>query len=180
MRRFVIVLCAICCLAWHAQEEARASEWGCEVLLCAASDNPSWHSIASCRRPMEKLIGAMKRPGFSWPTCPEGGAGKPSYERYAECPAGWTASSGTDNRNGGGSADLSRCRRVVDECGQGRRGRWQVGPNSGDRLTRFFSDHNSCRSTELMARPLRDEPYYFDIRDDAKTISQRYYFSLNR
>lgn len=69
---------------------AKASEWGCEVLLCAASSHPSWRGVDTCHPPMERLISAMKKPGFSWPTCPEGGAGKPGYEKYAECPAGWT------------------------------------------------------------------------------------------
>lgn len=51
-----------------------ASEWGCEVLLCASSSNPSWRGVPACHLPMYRLISAMKRPGFSWPTCPEGGA----------------------------------------------------------------------------------------------------------
>lgn len=93
-----------------------ASERGCEVVLCAASDNPSWHGVKACHPPMKPLISAMERPGFSWPTCPEGGAGKPGYERYANCPAGWTQTH--QDFDHGRSGELSRCNPTVNSCGQ--------------------------------------------------------------
>ncbi len=48
---------------------ARADDapWGCQVLLCAASQTPSWHGVPYCVPPMTKLIAAMKLPGFTWP-----------------------------------------------------------------------------------------------------------------
>ena len=52
-------------------DRAEASEWGCEVLLCASSSNPSWRGVPACHPPMYRLISAMKGWGFSWPTCPE-------------------------------------------------------------------------------------------------------------
>ena len=55
---------------------AAASEWGCEVLLCASSSNPSWRGVPACHPPMNRLISAMKKPGFDWPTCPEAGTGR--------------------------------------------------------------------------------------------------------
>ena len=67
---------------------ATASEWGCEVLLCASSSNPSWRGVSACHPPMNRLISAMKKPGFDWPTCPEAGTGSPGHERYADCPEG--------------------------------------------------------------------------------------------
>lgn len=98
-----------------------ASDWGCEVLLCAASNNPSWQAVPSCRPPMERLISEMSRPGFSWPTCPEGGSGKPGYDRYENCPAGWTPSTGlNDSGPRGVGSDLSQCTRRVDLCASGR------------------------------------------------------------
>lgn len=27
---------------------AQASDWGCEVLLCASSSNPSWRGVPAC------------------------------------------------------------------------------------------------------------------------------------
>lgn len=48
--------------------DVEASEWGCEVLLCASSSNPSWRGVPACRPPMYRLISAMKGWGFSWPT----------------------------------------------------------------------------------------------------------------
>ena len=47
---------------------APASEWGCQVLLCVSG---SWQATPSCHPPMNRLIAAMKLPGFSWPTCPD-------------------------------------------------------------------------------------------------------------
>src|SRR6478735_5267175 len=80
---------------------ATASDWGCEVLLCAASSNPSWRGVASCHPPMKRLISAMKKPGFDWPTCPAAGTGSPGFERYAACPKGYQVGSRQD-RNGFG------------------------------------------------------------------------------
>lgn len=78
---------------------ATASEWGCEVLLCASSSNPSWRGVPACHPPMNRLISAMKKPGFDWPICPEGGTREPGYQRYAECPEGYQVGSSRD-RNG--------------------------------------------------------------------------------
>lgn len=144
---------------------ATASEWGCEVLLCASSSNPSWRGVPACHPPMNRLISAMKRPGFSWPTCPEGGAGKPSHERYVHCPAGWTATSDPNSDRRGNLK--SHCSRTVNLCGESRRGR------SG-------RDGESCTRTEIMARGLRQDPYYFDIRDDTDGTVSRHWFNLTK
>ncbi|KAA0693755.1 hypothetical protein DTW90_25635 [Neorhizobium sp. P12A] len=175
-----VLLMAMACTV---QSPTRASEWGCEVLLCAASDNPAWQAVATCRPPMERLIDAMKQPGFSWPTCPEGGAGKPGYDRYADCPAGWTPSV-ADVDSDHGSSDLSRCRRVVDQCARGaaRAGRdgadGRIVDDAG--ITRAYSQYDSCHVVETMARPLRDKPYFFDIEEQDGSGSARQYFSLDR
>jgi hypothetical protein len=88
MTRFVSIFVIAATVALLAVP-ASASQWGCKVLLCASSSNPTWRGVAACHPPMERLIDAMKRPGFSWPTCPEAGTGKPGYQRYAPCPAGY-------------------------------------------------------------------------------------------
>lgn len=180
MRWILFLIAAGLGPALWCHDEAAASEWGCEVLLCAASDNPSWRSVASCRPPMERLIRAMKRPGFSWPTCPEGGAGKPGFERYAECPAGWTPAHGADDGHGLRSSEMSRCSRVVSQCGQAWRNR--RGPSVGleSHVTRRFSNDGSCSYTEFMPRPLRDKPYFFDIHDDKANQTNRYFFDLRK
>ncbi len=180
MRWILFLMVAVLGPALAGHDKAGASEWGCEVLLCAASDNPSWHSVASCRSPMERLIRAMKRPGFSWPTCTEGGAGKPGYERYAECPAGWSPAHGVDDGNGLRSSEMSRCSRMVSQCGTGRRNRIVSAPGLESHITRRYLDDGSCSYTEFMARPLRDKPYYFDIHDDKANETKRYFFDLRK
>ncbi|WP_244483828.1 hypothetical protein [Rhizobium sp. Root482] len=161
---------------------AKAGEWGCEVLLCAASANPSWHSVESCHPPMEKLISAMKSPGFSWPTCPEGGAGEPGYEKYAECPPGWNPANARAPQDRIRPQEPSQCARTVKRC----KSRYSHFGNLGGRrrettkdgVTRIFSGNNSCIYREYKRRPLRTDPYYFDIRDDATGEHDRYWFSL--
>ncbi len=163
---------------------SKANEWGCAVLLCAASSNPSWHGVPACHPPMEKLISAMKRPGFSWPTCPEGGADKPGYEKYAECPAGWTPTTGDDGRGQGFSREQSQCARKVTTCKGGRSSSGFSGRSrtekTADGVTRVFSRNNACVFTEFRQRPRRSDPYYFDIRGGATDRSDRFWFNLQK
>ncbi|WP_158693493.1 hypothetical protein [Neorhizobium alkalisoli] len=180
--KYLLAFFASMAFAGLATTSADASEWGCEVLLCAASSNPSWRGVESCHPPMEKLISAMKEPGFSWPTCPEGGAGSPGYERYAECPAGWTPTDG-DDQHSMSVRGQSRCMRAVNQCRGGQR---FLGSSNGgqrrttsDGVTRIFSGTNSCSFTEYKARPLRSDPYYFDIKDDQTSQSSRFWFNLD-
>lgn len=180
MRRFLILLLSVSVFGLAGQY-ARASEWGCEVLLCAASDHPDWRGVASCHPPMERLIAAMKRPGFSWPTCPEGGTGKPGYERYADCPAGWQPAMGVQDGDHGRSGELSRCSRIVSACN----GRAQRHSDDGldktmqDGVTREYSGRNSCEYREYVARRKRTQPYYFDIGSAEDGTTERHYFDLN-
>lgn len=138
--------------------EAAASQWGCEVLLCASSSDPSWRGIPACHPPMYRLISAMRSWNFSWPTCPEAGMGRPGYEIYDECPAGWSVGYGNQD-HGGGQPDL--CVQARNTCPAG------------------FGGRDDCQQTITMPRPLRDDPYYFDIRHDDGTVT-RHWFNLRR
>jgi hypothetical protein len=138
-------------------DRAEASEWGCEVLLCASSSNPSWRGVPACHPPMNRLISAMGKWGFSWPTCLEAGTGKPGYETYEECPAGWSVGPSSQD-HGGGQSDV--CVQVRNTC-----------PSDFGR--------DGCQETVTMARPLREDPYYFDIRHDNGRLT-RQWFNLRR
>ncbi|CDZ55181.1 Hypothetical protein NGAL_HAMBI2427_60720 [Neorhizobium galegae bv. orientalis] len=181
MRYLFASLLTFSALLAHAPQTF-ASEWGCEVLLCAASSNPSWQGIESCHPPMEKLISAMKKPGFSWPTCPEGGAGKPGYEPYADCPMGWTATAGGDGNGDLSRQEFSKCMRQVTSCEGGSR--WSRFSDSGGSarapgITRHYRGDNSCSYTEFQDRPRRSEPYFFDIRDQTTGKDERHWFALS-
>ena len=132
---------------------AKASEWGCEVLLCASSADPSWHGIPACRPPMDRLIAAMTNWGFSWPTCPEAGTGKPGYQKYAECPDGWSI--GYSEMGHGSRSEPDRCVKQGGHC----------------------SRRDGCSETQSIARPVRDDPYYFDIPADSASPT-RHWFNL--
>jgi hypothetical protein len=138
--------------------DLRASDWGCQVLLCASASNPSWRRVPACHPPMHRLISAMSGWGFTWPTCPEAGTGKPGYERYADCPAGWSV--GYNDSENGTRGEPNRCIQVHDACR----------PRHGSR-------QDDCPQTDSMARPLRGAPYYFDIPDENGPVA-RHWFSL--
>lgn len=145
---------------------ATASEWGCEVLLCAASSNPSWRGVPSCHPPMTRLISAMKKPGFDWPTCPEAGTGSPGFERYAACPEGYRVGSSSDRDGFGREENL--CIRTVNMC-------------QGKTHGLYHSDRQrNCMQTVSISRPLRSEPYFFDIKNDTSGQTERHWFELHR
>lgn len=164
MKHWIVAL-SIAAAGGAFSESATASDWGCEVLLCASSSNPSWRGVPACHPPMNRLISAMKRPGFSWPTCPDAGTGRLGYEQFAECPAGWAE---TDDPNQDRPNGLkSHCARTVNMCGEGHR-------------VRFGRDGEGCTRTEILARALRDDPYYFDIEDDTEGAVSRHWFNLRK
>lgn len=139
---------------------AVASEWGCEVLLCASSSNPSWRGVPACHPPMNRLISAMSGWGFSWPTCPEAGTEKPGYEQYADCPPGWSVGYSENDHGARGQPNL--CIQVRNTCESRYRGRQE-----------------ECRRTSSMTRTRRDEPYYFDIPNEDGQVT-RHWFSLKK
>ena len=143
---------------------AMASDWGCKVLLCAASDNPSWQSVPSCQPPMYKLI-ACKFKTFGacpWPTCPEGGAGKPNYEKYEDCPAGWSPQASSSTGSGNGEPNLCVQRR--SGCGTG--------------LKRPGFASVSCIAS--MPRALRTRPFNFQITNSQTNQVEPHWFSLKK
>lgn len=109
----------------------------------------------ACHPPMDRLIAAMSSWDFSWPTCPEAGTGNPGYEKYADCPAGWTVGYSEVGHASRSEPDL--CVRPSGHCG--RRG--------------------GCSETVSMARPVREDPYYFDI-PAAGAPAIRHWFNLRR
>jgi hypothetical protein len=145
--------------AWVSiADRAEASEWGCEVFLCASSSNPSWRGVPACHPPMNRLISAMSKWGFTWPTCPEAGTGRPGYEAYGDCPAGWSV--GSTNRVHGGGRDYL-CVHIRNTCPSG------------------FGRRDGCQETVTMPRPVRDDPYYFEVRHDDGNVT-RHWFNLKR
>ena len=51
---------------------------------------------------------------------------------------------------------------------------------SDDGVTRVFSDGRSCAFTEFMQRPLRPDPYYFDMKEDITGQLTRFWFNLRK
>lgn len=172
--------------AGHAED----ASWGCQVLLCAASQNPSWHGVPYCVPPMTDLIRAMKKPGFSWPICHEAKAGKPGYEGYEDCPDGFQvgySSNGSDNSS---RSEPDRCVKIVDQCRNNAEFRRLYGNEAENRRSDISiqyldsggdsgSSRSQCSVQVSTPRPVRSDPYYFDIPDD-KGVKQRFWFNLAR
>jgi hypothetical protein len=171
-------------LFMNAPSRAQDASWGCQVLLCAASENPSWQGVPYCVPPMTKLIAAMELPGFSWPICRQGNAGKPDKEIYESCPAGWTPTSSSSA--GGNSPRISvadQCERTLGSCND--RTARAPAQSGGDQIVteRVYSgsshDHSTCELVQTQPRRARDKPYYFDIPNSAG-VKQRFWFDLNK
>lgn len=176
-----------------ATVKAQDAEWGCQILLCAASQSPSWHGVPYCVPPMKKLISAMAKPGFSWPICHEAKAGKPGFEPYEECPAGMTpTSSNRDNdRMSFGHDDADQCTKTVNQCSNRADFRIQFGDErenerKGVTIKQLNQNNdndswnrdNGCIVQITQPRPRRADPYYFDIPNE-QGVKQRAWFNLN-
>lgn len=164
-RSFVAALFGCCVSLILASPDASAADgsWGCEVLLCAASSNPSWRGVPYCVPPMVRLITAMKLPGFSWPICEGAGTGVPGHEKYEACPSGYSIGFTRSDSDSHPNSEPDLCEKAIDRCNQHYAAR---------------SDSGSCIETIRIRRPLRDRPYYFDLpQHDGST--QRVWFELN-
>ena len=180
--------------------ESRASEWGCQVLLCLSGD---WQGTPSCHPPIYRLIAAMDNPGFHWPTCPQANSSRARYEPYENCPAGWTAFAPVASEHGGHLAQ-SMCRAPASNVQQVRNGQMWTGNGGlrgsghgdngigtatvqiGDKTvqarvqTASSGGHGFAATTYYeIARPRRAKPYYIEY-NDANGARQRSWFDLNR
>lgn len=143
--------------------------WGCQVLMCAASSSPSWQGVPYCVPPMTKLIAAMKLPGFSWPICPDSKTGKPAYEPYEPCPSGFSSVS-----TGEKHFQRELCVRYVN-----KRPDAKEYPDAEITTEMGGSDDQYVRGYKItQSRKRKENPYYYDIPND-QGGKERFYFNLN-
>lgn len=152
------------------------ASWGCQILLCAASRNPSWHGVPYCVPPMSRLIAAMARPGFSWPVCHEANAGKPGREIYHDCPAGTTVGYSISGDNGGQRVP-DQCIATVNVCHARNRSEIDNRSNSPAIHRPIGGRRDSCIQEIATPRPRRTDPWFFDIPND-KGVKERFWFNL--
>jgi hypothetical protein len=157
---------------------ASANEWGCQVLLCVSGN---WHGTPSCHPPMTKLIAAMKRPGFSWPTCPSASSSPARREPYEDCPSGW--SPGSDNQNSDSHGNMPSqsnvCKRSFPTCSHKFSREPQPTGENAIQTSYVHSGRNGnyCHTEQTQARKKRDKPYYIEYTD-ANGLKQRSWFDL--
>lgn len=156
---------------------AEDASWGCQVLLCAASQNPSWHGVPYCVPPMTRLIAAISKPGFSWPICHEANTGKPGHETYGDCPAGTTVGYSSQNDRGS-QGEPDQCVETINICQNSRNRSGSTGLDGMNRGRILGSRDDGCIQQVATPRPRRADPYYFDIPDE-NGVTERFWFDLN-
>ncbi|WP_315929022.1 hypothetical protein [Mesorhizobium sp. SP-1A] len=159
---------------------AQDASFGCKILLCVASQNPSWQGVSYCVPPVLNLLAIRKvHPGY-WPSCPEAGTGKPGYAEYEDCPAGTTPT--TINRESGHGSNMRgtpACAKPVQTaCSKLYNRDHRVGNSNYQQNAEFQRVGNACTTTEIIPRTRRKDPYYFDIRNKGIGSVARYYFNL--
>jgi len=186
MRRLLFAAASLAVLAMPpATTKAEEASWGCQILLCAASQSPSWHGVPYCVPPMTKLIKAMAKPKFKWPICQEAETGKPGFEPFEACPDGMTAVSSSDGGLSFGFDNKDQCTKTVNQCLNRAAFRTQYGDSrENDRngitikkLEQGGKNSNECMVQVTQPRPRRADPYYFDIPND-QGVKQRNWFNL--
>ncbi|UVK48265.1 hypothetical protein BPNPMPFG_007604 (plasmid) [Mesorhizobium sp. AR07] len=195
MLKFLLVGAVALAGAAALPSQSKASEWGCQVLLCLAGD---WQGTPSCHPPISKLIAAMESPGFNWPTCPQANSSAAKYEKYEDCPSGWQAVGANSDRPGMGQ-ERSICRIATDRLtlpvtfmnsrlGQNhddgsRQAQIEI---DGKFVTAKIQITGNDRGHSLgngstydtISRPKRGKPWFIEY-DDANGVRQKSWFNLN-
>lgn len=148
---------------------AKASDWGCEVILCLANPgSPTEYS--ACVPPIKKLYSHLAK-GGSFPTCSGAGfsSSKPRYEPY-ECKAGYklVRSSDVDGNFRATCQSETITRLPTHECLAGRdtppRGQWHV--IDGKRV---------CGIYEQVTPDRREKPNYIDVNIEGSGTKRIWY-----
>ncbi|MER9953178.1 hypothetical protein [Mesorhizobium sp. M0047] len=176
--------------------ESKASEWGCQVLLCLSGD---WKGTPSCHPPIYKLIAAMEAPSFNWPTCPQANCSAARFEKYEDCPSGWQAVGSSESDRPGLGQERNICRIAADRFslpvvfknnglgGLHRDGSRQVQIEiDGKVVTAKIQTAGNERGHSLgngptyytIPRPMRGKPWFIEY-DDANGVRQKSWFNLN-
>ncbi|BAV52966.1 Uncharacterized protein MLTONO_p0496 (plasmid) [Mesorhizobium loti] len=176
--------------------QSKASEWGCQVLLCLSGD---WQGTPSCHPPIYKLIAAMEAPGFDWPTCPQANSSAARFEKYEDCPSGWQAVGSSESDRPGSGQERNICRVAADRLSlpvvfknnalggnRGDRSRSVLIEIGGKVVAATIQTAGNDRGHSLgngptyytISRPMREKPWFIEY-DDANGMRQKSWFNLN-
>ena len=147
-----VALCGFAMCASVAPARAQDASFGCKVLLCALSSNPSWTGVPYCGPVMSQLFSILNN-GGSWPTCDAANVSPVGYNPYAACPPGSTAVSLTNSRSGSSY--------VADSAGNSC-GAPIATPSGMSGGCQNVSDTGS-QCLAISTRPANPTPYFVDI-----------------
>ncbi|MER8886902.1 hypothetical protein [Mesorhizobium sp. M0816] len=193
--KFLLVSAAAVAAAAALPSQSKASEWGCQVLLCLSGD---WQGTPSCHPPIYKLISEMEAPGFNWPTCAQANSSVAKFEKYEDCPSGWQAVGANSDRPGM-EQGRNICRIAADRLslpvviknsglgGQHGDGSRQVQIEIDGKVVAAkiqTTDNDKGHSLGngptyyTISRPMRGKPWFIEY-DDANGVRQKSWFDLN-
>ncbi|NTE37642.1 hypothetical protein [Agrobacterium tumefaciens] len=186
MLKYLFAGVSIIASASFFPSESKASEWGCQVLLCLSGD---WRGTPSCHPPVFKLIAAMKLPGFSWPICPQANSSAAKFDPYDDCPPGWKITHDQQDFDRQTSPQPSLCRILVDDFPQkvratsSKEGELSAEVTIADKLTTVRIITLPAGNTSQLQfleipRPRREKPYSIEYTD-AHGVRQTTWFNLN-
>jgi hypothetical protein len=108
-------------LAGALSGAARASDWGCQVLLCVSNPGgPTEYS--ACVPPIGKLYTVLAT-GGGFPSCSEGGMSTSTMGmQLYQCPAGWTLKNSHSPFGGNVCRSLTETHQVCTDVSYGHEG----------------------------------------------------------
>jgi hypothetical protein len=160
-------VCGFAAFASTAPARAQDASFGCKVLLCALSTNPSWTGVPYCGPLMSQLFGILNN-GGSWPICDAANVSPVGYNPYGACLGGTTAVSLTSSRSGSSY--------VADSSGASC-GAPIATPSGMSGGCQSVSDSGS-QCLAISARPANPTPYFVDIT--TATGVQQFSFALTQ
>ncbi|WP_132082027.1 hypothetical protein [Sinorhizobium americanum] len=137
---------------------ARADDWGCQVILCLSNPGGPMQ-YAACRPPIQRLWRALGR-GDGFPTCSSVGlnASRPRFEPYY-CDDGFRLTTRTSDRGQAASCVSTRPQSLpTSECN-----------DEADDAPSFRypgGDERRCRRYVVRRPHVRSKPHYVDVTID--------------
>ncbi|PDT06855.1 hypothetical protein [Rhizobium sp. M1] len=171
-------LFAICCTLppyLISGSNARADDWGCQVLLCLSNPGGATQ-YAACRPPIQKLWRELAE-GHSFPTCSGAGfrSSRPGYEPYY-CDAGYRLEGSYGPRGEQATCISTSLQRVSESfCHSGRSG--YRAENNSVQSPRWQREdgRTGCMAYPIVRPNVRSQPHYVDVTIDGAGTQRVWY-----
>lgn len=171
-------LLAICCMLppyLISDSNARADDWGCQVLLCLSNPGGATEYV-ECRPPVQKLWREMAE-GHSFPTCSGAGfqSSRPGYEPYY-CNAGYMLEGSYGARGEQVTCISTSLQRVSEAfCHSGRDGHYAEKSSVQSPRWQRQDGRFRCIGYPVVRPNVRSQPHYVDVTIDGAGTQRVWY-----